>query len=360
MINKVKIKKLLIISLLPTFLLLSNCRYLTGDEGMFRDRRGDYLEAPIEPQMRVPETLDSFTLDQLYVVPEEVFISSESFEGTVPRPKALDTNRPEGVVIRSFSDENWIVVAASPGQVWPRVRDLWVQAAIELEYENPVEGIMETGWIVSSGEGNTRDKYRIIIEPGLREGSSEVFVIHINRPWNSVGMELVVWPERSESEEKEYEILEQVSQYLADRTDIYSSSSSSLLAGNIAGETKAALLEVGSNDSLLELRISMSRAWGQVAQALERAEISIIERNQENSVIDVEFAGVDLEEDTPGFLARVFTSDNRQNAELGQQFRITFEETQSGIHVVAEALDETETSQQLEAELLQLILSNLG
>ncbi|MBL4820890.1 MAG: outer membrane protein assembly factor BamC [Gammaproteobacteria bacterium] len=351
--------KSLAVFLLLALIVLPSCRYLTGDDGVFRDRQGDYLEAPVEPTIRVPDNLDSYTLDQLYVVPENVLASREDYSANIPRPQPLDTNRPEGVVIRRYSGENWIVIAASPGQVWPRVRDFWAQAAIELEYENPVEGIMETGWLDSSTSGGNRDKYRLRIEPGLHAGSSDIFVLHINRPRNFVGTELVIWPEASESEDQEFEIMQQISQYLADRTDIYSSSSSSLLAGSLAGEKKANLLETETDDSILELRISLTRAWAQVGQALERADVSIVERDREASVFDVEFSGIEVEADSPGFFRRVFSrGDEEVVVEL--PFRITLEQTQSGINVLAEAQGDTEADKKLEAELLQLILSNLG
>ena len=352
-------KKKLAILLVLAPVLLSGCRYLTGDEGFFRDRQSDYLESPVMPQMRIPDELDSYTLDQLYVVPERAITSIEDYSEDIPRPKPIDNNRPEGVVIRRYDGENWIVVAAAPGQVWPRVRDYWTQLGLELEYENPVEGIMETGWVEGTESLTIRNKYRLTIEPGLHSGSSDIFIVQLSRPWNAVGTELVVWPERSESEEKEFDILQQVSQYLADRTDIYSSSSSSLLSGSLAGESKAQIIENGVNNSELELRISMTRAWGQVAQALERADIAITDRNRDASVFEVEFSGINAPLEEPGFFSRMFGGGNNDEA-VEVPFRITLEQTQSGIRVLAEPQADSGSNGRLKNEILQLILSNIG
>jgi outer membrane protein assembly factor BamC len=348
---------LILLVLAPT--LLNGCRYLTGDDGYFRDRQSDYLESPVIPQMRIPEELDSYTLDQLYVVPERDVVTRQDYSQDIPRPKPIDDNRPEGVVIRRYEGENWVVVAAAPGQVWPRVRDYWTQLGYELEYENPVEGVMETGWVEGTESLTIRDKYRLRIEPGLHSGSSDIFIVQISRPWNSVGNQLVVWPERSESEDKEFEILEQVSQYLADRTDIYSSSSSSLLAGSLAGERKASLIENGINDSELQLRISLTRAWGQVAQALERADIAIVDRDRDASVFEVQFSGNRALLDEPGFFSRMFGRGNDDEV-VEIPFRITLEETASGIRVLAESQADSATNGRLKNEILQLILINIG
>ena len=41
---------------------LGGCNYFLGEEGMFRDRGSDYLEAQALAQMEIPENLDSYTL----------------------------------------------------------------------------------------------------------------------------------------------------------------------------------------------------------------------------------------------------------------------------------------------------------
>ena len=37
---------------------LSSCNYLAGDNGPFRDRADDYMEAPVLPLMAIPDELD--------------------------------------------------------------------------------------------------------------------------------------------------------------------------------------------------------------------------------------------------------------------------------------------------------------
>ena len=341
-----------------------SCSYLTGDDGIltgedgyFRDRQGDYLQAPVEPDMKVPDHLDSFTLDQLYVVPEEVVPNPEISAGNVPRPKPLDTNRPEGVMIRRFSGENWIVIAASPGQVWPRVRDFWTQQGTELDYENPVDGIMETVWLNSPGSPDQREKYRLTIEPGVHVGSSEIAMVQITRDDSVLDTELIIWPQLSESEDREFALLQDISQYLADRTDIYSSSSSSLLAGSLETDTKATLVEDRGLGPVLELRISVNRAWGQVAQALGDAGVIITDRDRDALLFQVEFGGFSEAEDSGGFFSRVFNRDD-EGSQILNRYQVTLQETSEFVRVTAQPLD-NESLAGLETDLLQAILSYL-
>lgn len=339
-------------------LLQLSCSYLAGDDGIFRDRQGEYLRAPVEPEIRVPDNLDSFTLDQLYVVPDEVISVSEDLTGSVPRPKPLDSNRPEGVMIRRFSGENWIVIAAAPGQVWPRVRDYWTQRGIELDYENPVDGVMETVWRFSPGIIDEREKLRLRIEPGIHNGSSEISLVQISRPESATANELIVWPRLSDSEEREFEVLQEISQYLADRTDIYSSSSASLLAGSLSGESKASLIESPGQSPVLEVRISLNRAWGQVGQALGDAGIDVLSRDRDNNVFEVDFAGQDGEVEGGGFFSRVFSDDEEEQQSSTNRFQLRLEEISNGVRITARPVDGNSPAA-VEAELLQSILTNL-
>jgi outer membrane protein assembly factor BamC len=75
-----------IASIATLLLVLSGCNYLAGENGPFRDRGSDYTEAEILPAMVVPQGLDSYTLDQLYVVPELLVTESSVFV-EIPNPK---------------------------------------------------------------------------------------------------------------------------------------------------------------------------------------------------------------------------------------------------------------------------------
>lgn len=326
---------------------------------MFRERGGNYEEAEVAPAMRIPFELDSYTIDDLYVIPEQFVADGDVFQNDIPLPKPIDARRREGVIIQSLSDSRWILIDAAPGQVWPRIRDYWTEIQIELAYENPSAGIMETAWVEIGSDRENRHKYRIMIEPGLHSGYSEIYVLHLQQLRSEPIPTVVTWPDESSSADFEQEMLRSVSQFLADRNDIYQASAASLLAGAIQTESKANLIEDTAGETVLELKIDYNRAWVQIRQALESAEIDIVDQDRDQSFFNVRFAGIVQEQEAPGFFGRLLGRGDDVEEQEERAFSVRLLETESTVNVVTEALETSPESNQLTQELLQVINDNL-
>ena len=67
-------------------------------------------------------------------------------------------------IIQSLSGVRWILIDATPGQVWPLIRDYWTELQIALDYENPSAGILETSW-VEIGLDQKRTSIRFGLSP---------------------------------------------------------------------------------------------------------------------------------------------------------------------------------------------------
>ena len=332
---------------------LAGCSYLTGDDGYFRDRQGDYLVAPIIEPMEIPPELDSYTLDALYVVPDSI-PEERAYFLKAPSPRGLDTNIREGVVVQRFGDRRWIVIGAEPGQVWPRMRDYWSTAQIRLAFEDPIRAIMETVWMGEEGE---RNKYQVRIEPGLHSGNSEVYVVQINEAYVEDPDAAIDWPENSVSLELENAMLDDISLYLADRTDLYRASSVSLLAGSIEAESKANIVPSANGDTLV-VRVDFGRAWSQLNQAIENAEIEIIESNRDEAFYRVRFDGSE-EEERPGFFRRLFGAGRKKEGEL-PAFRIDIATESDRVVITAKPADgDTNATPELRDQLIRAVSRNL-
>jgi len=109
----------------------------------------------------------------------------------------------------------------------------------------------------------------------------------------------------------------------------------------------------------LNLRIGMTRAWAQVAQALERAEIVVLDSNRDQAVYNVQFAGNGNEGDEPGFFTRLFTNEDDEETSA-PQISIHLEDTGNGVRVTAMPGVESDESTRLAEELLQTLLNNIG
>jgi outer membrane protein assembly factor BamC len=349
-------KPLLILSLV---MVLTGCKYLTGENGLFRDRDGDYREAQALPQMQIPDELDSYTLDQLYVIPEHLVLTTQPFE-EIPRPQPIETNRQGGVVIQNLGEKRWVVLDAAPGQVWTLVRDFWAQLQVVLDYENPSSGIMETSWLEVEHEQEIRHKYRITIEPGLHSGYSEIYVLHLQGLRSDPLPLIVNWPEASSSLSKETLMLGSLSQYLADRNDVYQASSASLLAGSIEAARKANIIDDDQRGQVLELRLAYERAWALVRASLKAAQIEIVDSDPDQSLFTIRFSGEREEQDRPGFIGRLFGRNNSDSIAEEKSFAVRLLEEGDIVTVVAEPLEASADLTELTAELLRVITNNLS
>ncbi|MGI9251593.1 MAG: outer membrane protein assembly factor BamC [Pseudohongiellaceae bacterium] len=344
---------------------LTACNIIPG----VRDRSGDYREVEVLPPITLPEDLSNTALDPLYVIPDPEDPDAELLTET-PLPRPIDVRRREGVIIQNLGDRQWIVIDASPGRVWPLVRDFWSQLELAFDYENPSSGIMDTSWLEVESDLESRHKYRVMIEPGLHSGYSEIYVRHFQQLRSETIPVVVTWPEVSTTPEREGVIVEALSQYLADRNDVYQASSSSLLAGSIEAQSKANIIEADEGN-WLELRIDFERAWVQVRQALEAAEVEIVTSNADEAFYNVRFAGI-VEGDGPaGFFSRLVGGGNDEDQVLRDMNVWVLEEDEKAVKVTAEVLmtDEDEaaaalstglTERLLQEDMLQVISDNLN
>jgi len=105
--------------------------------------------------------------------------------------------------------------------------------------------------------------------------------------------------------------------------------------------------------------VDYNRAWVQIRQALESAEITIVESDRDQSFYNVLFAGIIEEEDEPGFISRWFGAGNDDLAEA-KGFNVRLMEIDDVINVVTESIESSEDSSQLTQQLLQVIDENLS
>jgi outer membrane protein assembly factor BamC len=281
---------------------------IAGEEGVFRDRQGEYLEATTIPRTRIPEGMDGFIIDDLLVVPEPRGEQSEAFLDA-PRPRPLEGRSDREVVIQRMLNRSWIVVDASPGEVWPRIRDYFRSAGIAIAAENPTAGVMDTAWFIPRTDTLNRHKLRVTVETGFQNNSSEIRLLHITAPQATPVFEQVNWPVASRDPETAYEMLSDLSTYLADVADLYQASSVSFQASNIPSEGKATIVEATDGSEILRLQADYDRSWAAVGRALVRSNVEIITQDAGQGVYEVQFIPGSEEqlEDEPGFFKKVFT-----------------------------------------------------
>lgn len=126
----------------------SGCGWLWGENGYFRDRGSDYLEARQTAPMQLPADVQAKRLDPLLPVPAQVASSTATpAEFEVPRPQGLQVRADE----REFSlqrsgDSRWVVAQRVPAEVWPLVRQFFEDNGFRIASERPQTGEFITSW----------------------------------------------------------------------------------------------------------------------------------------------------------------------------------------------------------------------
>jgi len=133
-----------------------------------------------------------------------------------------------------------------------------------------------------------------------------------------------------------------------------------LLAGSIESARKANFISSPSAGEILALDVYYGRAWVQIRQSIERADVEILDANRDQSVISVRFAGLREEADEPGFVGRLFRRGRSDEAAEAQDFAVRLLDTGTTIDVAIEALASAEpSSAELSEQLMQVIYDNL-
>lgn len=306
-------------ALLPLFALLSACAMVAkvpyigrvaDEDGIFRDRKADYLKAETIPRTQVPADKDSFVIDDLLVIPELPAGTEQQAFLDPPRPNPMEGRSDREVVIQRMDGRGWIIVDVSPSQVWPRIRDYFRQNNVVIAFENPTAGVMETGWFVLDGNVLTQEKFRVTVETGFQDNSAEIRLLQVDAPQAAPVIGQVPFRNESMNPETEYTVLSSLSSYLADVADLYQASSVSFLAGNINSAGKAVLEKTPAGNEILQLRAEYNRSWAAVGRALQRSGVQIVAQDIGQGVYDLVYVPgqqPEGEEEEEGLFHKIWT-----------------------------------------------------
>lgn len=180
----------------------SGCGWLWGEDGYFRDRGNDYLEARETAPMQVPAGLNAKRLDPLLPIPGAVSSArpASDVEFEVPRPPALSAAAAEAsdFSLQKSGSARWIVAQRPPAEVWPVARQFFEENGFSIAEEQPQIGEFSTAWQsldnvsatlarrlssrVAFAENAGETRVRVRVEPGVQRNTSEVFILSVERP----------------------------------------------------------------------------------------------------------------------------------------------------------------------------------
>ncbi len=336
--------KKFVITILSASLFLNFTACSTIDD-LAEKSKIDYKSAGKRPTLEVPPDLTSPTSTDRGTVG-----SASTSASTFQRNAAQGTTAVAstagvlptvpGVRVERSGTQRWLAVDMKPEQLWPIVRDFWIDAGFNLAVQSPQTGILETEWaenrakipqdgiramigkaldaVYSTGE---RDKFRVRIDSTAN--GSELYLSHKGMVESLVGQtkETSLWQPRAADADLEAEFLRRIVVRLGvdnNRAQAIATSAKGPSAGTVAATpavntSKARIVGSGATVALEIADEPFDRGWRRVGLALDRSGFTVEDRNRSEGIYFVRYVDPELESSSSrekGFLGKLFSKDN--------------------------------------------------
>ena len=339
---------------------------LAGCSGALEGKKIDYKSAGKLPPLEIPPDLAAPGNNNRYSVPEAtpgsaaVFSQYDQQRGNKPSAPVSSGVLPtfERVRVERGGTQRWLVVKATPEQIFPVVRDFWQENGFLIKTEDASIGLMETDWAENRAKlpigGITgfinkqldvltslpeRDRFRTRLERGAEPGTTEVFVSH-------KGMAEVYYKERDNNtkwqvrpSDPELEAL--MLSKLALRFGVAAPADAVALVRNADKTPAQAAIVKSTTGTTVKLNDGFDRAWRRVGLALDRVGFMVEDRNRADGIYFVRYQDPDADAAKPsGILSKLaFWRSDDAGRKGPEQFRVRVSALGAGTEV--KVLDKT-------------------
>ena len=355
----------------------SGCGWLWGEDGYFRDRGSDYLEAAQTPPIQVPGDVSSVKrLDPLLPIPRNVADSTAQGEYLVPRPQPLAASSSEAsdFSLQQSGEARWILVQRPPAEVWPIAHQYFEDNGFRIAEERPQTGEFSSTWqrldelsasvsrrMTASGTAaDAETRVRVRIEPGVQRNTSEVYVVSVERPAGSTAE--IDFPARTTNLGLDAALTDDLLASM-NRNAERGGSVSLLAARDYDTPSRVALSEDGSGNPVLNLGADLDRAWSSVGRALDQGDWRVEDINRSLGLYYINLAEkAKTPENQPGFFGRLFGSDaSKEEVEArADRYQVRLSKVGDNVQVTVEKNINTVAPADVARRVLSVIQDNLG
>jgi len=278
--------------------------------------------------LEVPPELTAPTMDDRYAIPDprsqtsySQYTQSQATRGTPAEAQAQVLPPVSGARMERSGDQRWLVVKGTPDQVWPIVRQFWVDSGFSLAREQADIGIMETEWhenrekipddFVRRTVGKVfdkmwstprRDKFRTRLEKGAEPGTTEIFVSNraAEEVYTNAQQDTTKWQYLPADREQEAEMLSRLMVKMGGpdtTTRLASTDKAAPVRATQAPPPEAprnAVLENAGAGPLV-VNDGFDRAWRRVGLALDRVGFTVEDRDRSKGLFFVRYIDPDVE-----------------------------------------------------------------
>ncbi len=334
-----------------------------GSYSILESKKVDYKSSGKLPPLEIPPDLTTLTADDRFAVPDINPQGSATFSAYNKdrggQPQVSQSNllpSQDKVRVERSGTQRWLVVNATPEQVWPVIKEFWQEMGFLIKVEVPESGVMETDWAenrakipqdpirsvlgkVMDGLYSTaeRDKFRTRLERA-GQGSTEIYVSHRGMlevyEGNASGANSgrTVWQPRPADPELEADMLRR----LMVRFGVDEARAKTLMTADGLTE-RAKITRTKEGTGTLVMVDPFDRAWRRVGLALDRVGFTVEDRDRTKGIYYVRYVDpeVDGARGEKGFLSKLaFWKDNGKNPNKNEQYRIQISEA-NGSSVVS-------------------------
>ncbi len=302
----------LTIFFLPLALLLHGCggNMTQKIEDSIPELGPDYKKSSSIPPLEVPPDLTSDSINSGNVIPGANPTGSSTYSDYASQSVASVSSQAgvlpslADIQVERSGDKRWLVIKARPSQVWPKLREFWLNSGFLLKMEDPRIGIMETDWAENRADipqgiirsllarvsdalysAATRDKFRVRLERGVAAGYTELYLTHRGAEEVSQG-EAFVWQPRPSDPELEAEMLNRIVVYFG----VGKQKAATMVSDRRnTRPQRATVIRDGKGNTALSLAEGFSRAWRRTGLALDRVGFTVEDRDRSRGLYYVRY-----------------------------------------------------------------------
>lgn len=325
---------------------LSACGTISAKlDELGQNDKADYKKSRSLPPLEVPPDLTSSTIDESLVVPDITPSGSATFSAYTGERNDPAAARTENVLptqdtvhIEREGDKRWLVIKGEPAQIWPKVREFFIQSGFLIKQEDPKVGIMETDWMENRADipkdpirsvlskvfdslysAATRDKFRVRLERGKEDGTTELYISHRGVEEVVKGSE-IIWQSRPSDPELEVEMLNR----LVVSFGVDEQKAKTLLAQGAPERPRTTLTRDAGGQATLTVEEDFSRAWRRTGLALDRVGFTVEDRDRSRGLYFVRYADpLKDEKKDPGFLSKLKFWGGKDDKAIAEQYLVS-------------------------------------
>lgn len=295
---------------------LGGCNVLPKLDDVLPDKRTEYKKSDSLPDLEVPPDLTSSTINDSMAIPNEQATLSQ-----MQRQRAAETP------VAAAPDEQWVSVRQPRADLWPRLRNYFVEKGYAMEVDDGELGVLETAWgePVSGAAGTQRLKFRVFSEPGATPDITVLFISSQRQAQVAGADGASQWLDREPDLATDKLVAGELNQLFNAAGAVAAAPASGTATTAAAPATPARptaeLREAEAGRVMLALPDDYTVAWPRTDKALQRGGFFIEGRDEAKGLFLISYFKAPQEKEKKGWLSKMkFWGDDEDK---GQAFQIS-------------------------------------